>query len=260
MTDLHHLQNTFQNYLLNGQKAIEPSIVTCEKVSVTTRLGIYREAYQYRLLEALANNYPCIKTYLGTEEFQKIGMLYITAYPSTFRSIRWFGEEFPSFLKQSLLIEAAFLAELAELEWKMTLAFDAADSDVFKMEQMATIAPESWGDMIMMPHPSLQRMNFFSNAVSIWQQLVAKEEMETLIQNTVFNPWILWRTNYVTRYYALSGEEAWAIDRIICGATFGELCEGLCQLIDESEVGMRAASFLKSWIQSGLLSGITIKT
>lgn len=259
MTDLHHLQTTFQNYLLNGQKAIEQSIVASEKVSVTTRLGIYREAYQYRLMEALANNYPCIKTFLG-EAFKKISILYIEAHPSTFRSIRWFGEAFPSFLKQSVLKEAAFLAELAELEWKMALAFDAADSDAFKMEQMATIAPESWGDMLIMPHPSLQRMNFFSNVVSIWQQLVAEDDVEALIQNTASSPWILWRTHYVTRYYALSGEEAWAIDRIICGATFGELCEGLCQFMDEQEVGMRAASFLKSWIQSGLLSGITIKT
>lgn len=260
MTDLHRLQSSFQNYLLDGVNTIQESIVTCKQVPVTTRLAIYREAYQCRLLEALANNYPCLKIYLGADEFQETGMSYIKTHPSTFRSIRWFGEELPLFLKQSGVTHAPFLAELAELEWKMTLAFDAADDSVFKMEQMAAIAPESWGNMVLVSQPSLQRMDFDWNVMAIWQQLMAKETPEAPIKHDTQHSWILWRMDYITRYYALSEEETWAIDHMRHGLTFGELCEGLCSFVDEQDVGIRAASFLKSWIQSGLLAGITIKS
>lgn len=259
MTDLHHLQNAFQNYLLTGHNTIGQSIVASEKVPVLTRLGIYKDAYQFRLVEALASNYPCLRAYLGFDEFQKMSMSYIKTHPSTFRSIRWFGETLPLFLKQSKDDEIFCLAELAELEWKMTMAFDAADKHVFRIEQMAAIAPESWGDMVMVPQPSLQRMDFYWNVFSIWQQLTTKEPPESAVKNTETNAWIVWRMDYVTRYYALSAEEAWAVDQMRQGITFGELCEGLCMFVDEQEVGMRAASFLKGWIQSGLLAGINIK-
>ena len=258
MTSLQTLQDAFQNYLLTGHNTLEQSIVATDKVPVTTRLAIYKEAYECRLLEALANNYPCLKTYLGAE-FKKTGMSYIKTHPSTFRSIRWFGEDLSLFLKQSKNNQASCLAELAELEWNMSLAFDAANKDVFRMEQMAAIAPEAWGDMVMVAQPSLQRMDFYWNVVSIWQQLVSNETPEAPLKNTTPSPWMLWRMDYVTRYYALSAEEAWAIDKIKQGITFGELCEGLCQFVDEHEVGMRAASFLKGWIQSGLLAGINLK-
>ena len=259
MTSLHKLQNAFQNYLLTGHNTLGESIVATDKVPVATRLAIYKVAYECRLLEALANNYPCLKTFLGADEFQKIGKSYIKIHPSTFRSIRWFGEDLSVFLKKSTDSQASCLAELAELEWNMSLAFDAADKDVFRMEQMAAIAPEAWGDMVMVAQPSLQRMDFYWNVVSIWQQLVSNETPEAPVKNTPASSWMLWRMDYVTRYYALSAEEAWAVDKMKQGMTFGELCEGLCQFVDEQEVGMRAASFLKGWIQSGLLAGINLK-
>lgn len=253
MTALLHLQNQFQNYLLKNQVDIEKSIVSTANVSVNQRLGIYLDAYRYRLLDSLMSNFPILSTYLGPEKFHQLGGNYIDKFPSPYRSIRWYGDSFSAYLKQ---LNESFLAELAEFEWKMTLSFDAADDEVLKIEQMAAIPPEAWPELQFKPHASLQRMDFVWNAVKIWEAISNEQPPEKPAQNTELTRWALWRHDYLNRFYTLSEEEAWALDALIKGSTFSELCEGLCQWYEEEEVGMQAASVLKGWIQSGLLAEV----
>ncbi len=40
-----------------------------------------------------------------------------------------------------------------------------------------------------------------------------------------------------SQFVSLSLDEAWAIDAMINGANFGEICEGLCQWVDEKMQG-----------------------
>jgi hypothetical protein len=256
MSNLHSLQEKFQNYLLTDKLSLDHLIAGTHKVPVATRLGVYQNAYHSRLLESLAINYPCLKTYIGEDEFHRIGNGYINAHPSSYRSIRWFGDQFPAFILSHHIDEYPCLAEFAEFEWKMTLAFDAADITPFKMGQMATIPPEAWGSMRFRAHPSLHQMHFFWNTVALWEALANKENCPSPQKNDVASSCILWRQEYITRYYGLTPDESWAINAMITGLTFGELCEGLCDFIAPEEVGMRAAGFLKGWIQSGLLTDI----
>lgn len=257
MSNLQDLQDKFQHYLMHGTPGIKPLIIGTQKVPIATRLGVYQNAYRLRLLESLGINYPCLQAYIGEKEFRRIGNDYINTHPSPYRSIRWFGDLLPNFLLTHYSDEYPYLAELAEFEWKMTLTFDAADIPPFKMEQMATIPPDAWGNMRFTPHPSLYQMDFFWNIVSIWEALANKEKAPSLQKNTLASSWILWRQDYINRFYGLTPDEAWVINGMINGLTFGELCEGLCAFIAPEEVGMRAASLLKGWLQAGLLTDIT---
>jgi Putative DNA-binding domain len=256
MNGLFSLQNLFQNYLLKGQTDIQNFIVPSEKISVDQRLFIYLDSYRCRLLETLASNFPVLNDYLGTEKFRQLGGDYIDNYPSVYRSIRWFGDTFAKYLKDKG--EVPFLAELAEFEWKMTLTFDAADDETLTIEQIAAIPPESWANLRFIPHPSLMRCDFSWNTVAIWQAITDQQRPDKPLNNGSFTPWVLWRKDYISRFYALVKDEAWALDALIKDKTFGELCEGLCNWYDEQEVSMRAASLLKSWIQSGLFAGINL--
>lgn len=259
MTDLHCLQDRLQNYLLNGQIDIQTSIVASDKVPVAKRLSIYGDAYRLRLLEALASNYPIFKRHVGEDAYQKIGENYINKHPSCYRSIRWFGDKFAEYLAGDETNNHPYLAELAQFEWHMTLAFDAADAKVVSLEDMATIPAESWATMQFLPHPSVHRLNFFWNVVPLWQALANDQPFtEKLVNNSKQLPWVVWRNGYTIRFYALSEDEAWALDALLQGLSFSELCAGLCEWIEEQDVGMRAASLLKNWIQSGLLAEIKL--
>lgn len=257
MKDLLTLQNQFQEYLLHSQNDIFNYIVNTEKVPTDVRLSIYSHAYRSRLLEALAANYPSMQVYLGSEQFETLGNAYIDRYPSHFRSIRWFGDQLENFLHENKPYnDFPYLSELAKVEWTMTLVFDAANSDFVKLEDLGNIPPECWVDMHLLAHPSAHLIQLSWNVVPIWQALSQDELPCELLQSDMPISWIFWRSNLINQYCSLTKDEASALDAMLKGNTFGEICEVLCQFVDEKEVAMRAASLLKGWISAGLIAEI----
>jgi len=258
MSKLSCLQDQFQQFIVSGQSGIQDSVIETEHISVDTRLAIYRDAYKLRLIESLNANFPSLYAYLGTEEFNQLCSAYIDANPSPYRSIRWYGDSLADFLK-SYYHQHPHLAELAAFEWQMTLAFDAADERVVQLEDMAGVPPEAWANLRFTLHPSVQRINHFWNAIPLWQALTHDQDLPDLHHNPETVAWILWRTpEYIIQFYSLSQEEAWALDALFQNLSFGEICEGLCQWIEPEEVAMCAASYLKGWIQNGILSHLLI--
>ena len=255
MTTLLNIENTFLDYLLHENQSIFQHIIGTNKVPVEVRLGIYGHAYRSRLQEALMTSYSILHQYLGDEQFETLCDAYIDSHPSQFRSIRWFGDQLPTFLNNhEPYHEYPYLAELAQFEWTMALVFDAADSPIMQLEDMQKIPPEAWGDMHLKVHPSVHRIALSWNVVQLWQAITDDQELDEPQQSATNVPWILWRNELTTQFSSLSDDEAWAIDAVASGSTFGELCEGLCQWIEEQNVGMHAASLLKGWITSGLIT------
>jgi hypothetical protein len=255
MINLAQVYSLFQHYLQTGQAdALHDLVGNSEHVSRAQRLTIYRDAYQSRLQSCLISNYPIFERYIGHEMFQKIAKNYIDQHPSSYRSIRWYGDNFSSFLGQHYQNLYPYLTELAEFEWRLGLAFDAADANVLAIDDLEGIKPECWGGMRFLPHPSLQQCYFSWNVVAIWQALMNNKQPDPPLESAKLNPWVIWRHHYRSRFYCLEEKESWALTHLINGVDFGEICAGLCQWFSEDEVGLRAASFLKSWIQSGLLS------
>lgn len=261
MSDLLNLQDKFQHYLLQGHVDFQKLIISTEKVSIETRLSIYSNAYQSRLVEALASNYPILHIYLGQEIFEKIACDYINQFPSHYRSIRWFGDQLAQFLNGHLEYKKfPYLSELAQFEWAQTLVFDAADSAILQVEEVAQIPPESWMDLRFTPHPSVHRINLSWNVVQIWQSISDDQKPDEPAQNSSIVSWVLWRRDLINRFCSLTEAESWAIDAILQKLTFGEICEGLCQWFDDQDAGVQAASLLKGWIQSGLLTEVKFST
>lgn len=259
MTELLNLQDQFQKFLLTGQPGIHNSIMPTETVSVDTRLSIYKDAYQLRLIESLTTSYPALHAYLGTEEFNQLCSKYISSHPSSYRSIRWYGGDLSEFIKHYYDKPYAYLSELADFEWKMTLAFDAADDPVLSVSDMANVPGESWAGMQFILHSSVQRVNYFWNVIPVWNALLNDQDLPDRSKQSKVTGWLLWRSqDYLIQYYSLIEEEVWALDAAMQGLSFGEICEGLCHWVAVEEVGMRAASFLKNWIQNGIISKLLI--
>lgn len=259
MNELLTLQDQFQGFLLSDNQDIKTSIIQTKTVSVEKRLSIYKDAYSLRLIECLTSNYPALSAFLGAEAFHSLCESYIHKHPSSFRSIRWYGHDLCDFIKHEGIEDALLLAELADFEWKMTLAFDASDDVVLPLEEMATIPGEAWPGMQFILHASVQRANYFYNVVDLWQALLKGDTLPKINCSDKALSWFLWRSSdYLIKYCSISDIEAWALDAVMQGLSFGEVCEGLCQWVAIDEVGMRAASFLKSWIQRGIVSQLLL--
>jgi hypothetical protein len=260
MNELLTIQEQFQNYLMHPEEGKLAFIDNTKKISAKERLAIYSYAYKSRLTECLEDNFPVLNTYLGAKQFEEVACAYLDRYPSTYRSIRWFGDQLSDFLSDcSPYNEYPYLAELAQFEWRMRLVFDAKDNNILHIEEVAQIPPESWVDMYFETHPTVNRLDMSWNVVQIWQDIMDGHAPIEALHSATKTSWVLWRRDLLNRFCSLSEDEAWAIDTMMNGLSFGEICAGLCQWFDEHNAALRAASLLKGWINSGLISAIKIK-
>ena len=258
MSALLRLQQDFQQYILQAHEAMHAEIVQTKQVDTQTRLGIYASAYRLRLLEALGTEYSALKTLVGDDEFERAGLAYIKAYPSPYYNLRWYGDDFAAFLKTlSPYCDYPVTSELAACEWALGLAFDARDDPTVSIEAVAAIAPEAWPGMRFIPHGSLQRLDMLWNAPAIWRAVENEQAPEAPIASDYPIAWVLWRQDLKTYFRSLSVDEAWALDVARKGATFAEICGGLCEWVDALHVAHHAAGLLKTWVKDGLIKAIS---
>lgn len=260
MSAIDRLQREFQTYLLDpAADAVKHRIVGTEKVSAEVRLGIYADAYRLRLLEALATDFPAVQALAGADQFDRLGRAYIDAHPSSHFSLRWFARDLERFLRQTPPYrEHPELAELAAFEWAMTLVFDAPDRALLTVADMAAIPAESWAGLRLAPHPAVQRLDLHWNVPIFWKAVDADQEPEALQRSEVPIAWVLWRQELKTYFRSLAVDEAYALDAVRAGRTFADICQGLCEWLDEAHVAVHAAGLLKRWIMDGLIHKIAV--
>jgi hypothetical protein len=258
MSDLIALQEGFQDHLLDNHKlAIEDAIVSTLSVSAKRRLEIYAYGYKARLLGALAISYPMLKSVLGDDEFETLGHSYIDAYPSPFRSIRWFGDKLDNFLQNHPHYKnQPALSELAKIEWIFDAVFDAQDADLLTVEKLGAIPPEDWMSLRFKPHPTMHRANLSWNVMQVWQAIKDNQEPPSFQLNDTPTAWLFWRKDLINKYCFLQESEAFALDAMMSDATFEEICEGLCDWVDEDAVGVHAAGLLKGWVLAGFIEDV----
>ena len=69
-----------------------------ERLSAAERIGIYADAYFYRLLECLGEEFPATQAVLGTDNFAALVKGYVLEHPPTEPSILYAGLYLADFL------------------------------------------------------------------------------------------------------------------------------------------------------------------
>lgn len=243
---LRQLQRDLQRHVLHGHRNIETEIVDAAGVARDVRLAVYSDAYRLRLIEALEANYPVLAQLLGADQFTLLSRRYLDSYPSQHFSIRWFGHRLAEFAAVAYG-DSPWLVELARWEWATAHAFDAADATPMTADDLAGTTADQWPTLKFRPQPSLQRLQLTTNIVAIVKASVAEQALPVPEQSHA-TEWCLWRHDLAVRYRSLDSIEAAAIDAVINGATFGELCERLAAQLPTDDVPLRAASYLKQWL------------
>lgn len=251
---LKSLQNQMLSWLQQGDPSIRQAVSGTEKVPVDIRLDIYAHAYRYRLIEALQDTFPTLHTLMGDEDFFELGNDYLNHYPSQHFSLRYFGHKLHEFLRQ----EAAYkkqivLAETAHFEWLLRAAFDAEDSKALSLSTLQQINPESWPRLKFVFHPSVQRIDLHCNIPQLWQAVEQQQAPVNVVENDYPFAWFVWRKDLKTYYRSMDVDEAWAMDAMISGNDFSEICSGVCEWIDEQHAATRVAGFIQDWLNEEIL-------
>ncbi|MFN4276439.1 MAG: DUF2063 domain-containing protein [Ferrovibrio sp.] len=263
MNGLASLQAEFSACLL--EQAAPAQVLRALRVpagiDAATRLEVYRNAYVERLHEVLRNDYPVLLRLIGPERFAALAYAYIAVHRSVSPNIRWFGAALPGFIAtQPSWHEQAAAIAMAEFEWTIGLAFDAADADTVHVNDLSTVSATAWPALRFGLHPALHLVSL-THAVPDWWLAAQDCDAQTPLPasppalDAAARHWVVWRSETGVRFRMLDPDEA----AMLHAASEGEVFAGLCAVV-AGQVGVeasaqRAAGLLRLWIDSGWITG-----
>ncbi|MEP6885781.1 MAG: DNA-binding domain-containing protein [Gammaproteobacteria bacterium] len=254
---LRQLQQDLQTHVLGNSSAIADAIVDAPPLPALERLGIYRNAYQVRLIEALDDTYPVLHALLGDEMFLAMGEEFVAAHPSVYRSIRWYGSELAEFISSNPpYAEQPILAEIARLEWTLASVFDSADAEPVGRAALAGRDSAMWSALRFEFHPSVRRLRLKWNTAAVWQAMSHGEMPPEPACAEYPVPWLLWRQDLQNYFRSMTADEAAALEAALNGGNFGDICEGLGEHLPTEEIPLRAAGLLGAWADSGIIVAV----
>jgi len=140
-----------------AESFIEPN----SSCSAFERLEIYNRQYWFRILGALAEDYPALRAVVGGAAFGALSVAYLTAHPSRSFSLRNLG----SSLVEWLAAHPEFAGrrhrlalDVARIEWAFVEAFDSAERTPLTVDQIATL--DAGSHLALQPHLQLITLDY----------------------------------------------------------------------------------------------------
>lgn len=221
---------------------------------VRGHMEIYINAYQARMRQALADNFPVLHRALGDDGFETLASRYCSAQPSTHRSIRWLGDGLVDFMAAHPDdIPHPALLDIARMDWAMRAAFDAADADGLRLQDLAALASADWPALRLHTVPALRLLDLEWGVETLWHSLHADANAQTSAPEPLPHSMLVWRQHLECRWRSVDSSERQALQLLQQGANFAALCECLQQTGSEAPA-QRAADLLKTWVTEGLLA------
>jgi hypothetical protein len=200
------------------------------------RVGIYAGMYLWRLVDALAEDFPKLAATLGADAFADVVRAYLALHPSTAPSIRHVGRALPGFVAGR---EPAWLADLARLEWTRLDVFDAPDAEPLRLDELRAIPAERWPDLRFAAVPGFARL------VTGWpvHELWTDAPPPLAPRPTALR---VWRDGFLVYQAAMEPTEDAALAALVAGEPFGAVCEAVAD-------PPAAAALLLRWIEDGIV-------
>jgi hypothetical protein len=227
------------------------------RLDARARLGVYANAYFFRIHDALRQDFGALHCVLGEAAFHNLVTAYLIAHPSTHPSLREVGRRLPGFLAGHP--GAAFFRErcpwapdLAALEWALQEAFDAPDVPVVSRDRLAAAPPEAWGDLRFSLAPSLQMLTLAWPVQTVREAYDAGRDLPDASPGRTHLR--VWRKEERVFYHPMTPLEAEALALLGAGETFGRLCGHVAAEAGEGEAPARALGLLERWLADHLLT------
>lgn len=255
---LREWQMQFQHAVL-GEDNVDQPALSSNGLSRELSLGIYANAYRERLHEALRSNFPALHQLLGDHDFAELAYAFTAAQPPITASIRWFGAQLPNYLRDKKpYCDLPIVDELARFEWALRHTIDAGDAKRIDADYLQSLSAEQWETFTCNVHPSLTILHFEWNAPQVWRALDAEEAPPA---PRPFNSyWFIFRgKDLLSEWRSADACEAQAIQLWSRGENFSAVCTFVAEQLSAEKIAdadaavATAASFMRTWIEQGLL-------
>ena len=139
----------------------ESFIAPNSRLNAFERLEIYNRQYWFRVLGALAEDFPGLRAVIGARAFEALSVAYLTAHPSRSFSLRNLGSKLADWLAanpQATGRRHRLALDVARIEWAFVEAFDSAERTPLTLEQIATL--DGGSRLALQPHVQLIALSY----------------------------------------------------------------------------------------------------
>ena len=251
---LAELQQFFGEAATSGtgpRAGLDEVFVGDARLSASDRLAIYNRSYYYRLLDALCSVFEQTRRVVGSAQFERLALAYLSRHPSEHPAIERVGRLFPQYLRGGEALTEP-IADLAALEWarlsvlvapnpRGLLVTTDLESASFPSAQLRFVPALHWLQL----DPAA--LNAFAGA-----ELSAQPAAVTRIAVAV------WRRRHEVVHEQLPELELEALQLAVRGASIARIC-ACFDGGSEAEDAARAFRMLAGWLSRQWLEPLEIQ-
>lgn len=223
-----------------------------ERLSAAERIGIYADAYFYRLLECLGEDFPATQAVLGTDNFAALVKGYVLEHPPTEPSILYAGLYLADFLSgHPFTGRWPFIADLARLERAVLDVFHATNAPALSLDTLHAVPSEEWPALKLRTHPAVEIVHSQWGIAEVLHTVeqgrgwTDPEHEETSV--------LVWRQNALVSYRKLQPVEREALVVVSRGASFAAVCEAVEAGIEEPNRVALIGRLMARWLADGII-------
>jgi hypothetical protein len=216
------------------------------------RINIYVDAYFYRLLDCLMEEFPATLAVIGSNKFGRLVHDYLVWRPPTEPSIFYAGRYLAEFLRDHSLAERCpFIAELARLEIATLVSFHAPDLPILTDEAMRAIPARQWPMTELRSNPGVEILHGEWRVSDLLSAVERGDKWVEPGQET--NAVIVWRRGTDVHYRILEDAETTALALLKKTASFAAICEAIAIANSSSDQVTLIGRLLARWLADGII-------
>jgi hypothetical protein len=233
-------------------KVLEALVQADERLSTVERIDIYADAYFYRLLECLSEDFPATLAVLGADNFAALVKGYLLEHPPTEPSILYAGLYLADFLNDHPFAERwPFVADLARLERAVLDVFHATNAPALSVEALCAVLSEEWPALRLRTHPAVEIVHSEWRIADVLQRLEQGQERENPEHEKASV--LVWRQNALVQYRSLEPVEREALAAVSEGASFAGVCEAVAASAEEPNHLTLIGRLMARWLADGII-------
>ncbi len=222
------------------------------RLSALERVAIYANAYFYRLLDCLREDFPATAAVVGEPAFENLIRAYLTRHPPTEPSIFYAGRYLADFLGNHPQLERwSFIAELARLERTLIEVFHGPGAPALSASEIRTIAPVDWPSLSLRTHPALRMLDCKWRVNDVLRAVANGTEWREPARSVT--ALLVWRQANQVYYRELEVPERAALEVASNGADFAAVCEAFASHMNDEDLPAAINGILTRWVADGLL-------
>jgi hypothetical protein len=218
------------------------------------RINIYANAYFYRLLECLREEFPATLAVIGSNDFADLTRDYLLWRPPTEPSLFYAGRYLAECLcHHSLAQRWPFIAELARLERATLETFHAPDAPTLTDDAMCGIPPEQWPTTELRAHPAVEILGGEWRVSEVLRAVESGDEWGEPTHETTTV--IVWRQGTQVHYRIVEDAETDALLLLQKGAGFAAICDAIAAAASNTDPVALIGRLLARWLADGIIEG-----